>query len=74
MIKHKLINLKTKEEHLCDVVEKDGYKIYVSENPPSCTCGICEGGRVMIATDNPALPLPQVVGYEVQQPITLYYK
>lgn len=34
MKKYKLINLKTKEEHLCDVVEKDGYKIYVSETPP----------------------------------------
>lgn len=41
-MKYKLINNKTKEEHLCDKVTIDGFDYYVSDKQPFLDCFICD--------------------------------
>lgn len=75
-MKYRLINLETKEEHLCEKVILDGFDYYVSDEKPSpCNptnvcmahitkpcdkCGKYQG-RILIATNNSNLDISKIV-------------
>ena len=74
-MKYKLINQKTKEEHLCDKVTIDGFDYYVNEdvslfkdgqtfitkeNIIHTTYGWNFGDKVIICTNNPNIDIPKV--------------
>lgn len=67
MSKYKLINLKTKEEHLCDKVTIDGFDYYVNDY----ISDEVDGGLtkipfeklilIAVTTNNPNIDIPKVV-------------
>ena len=80
-MKYKLINTKTKEEHLCDKVTIDGFDYYVSDETPKKEGERCYSYYIneltmyglphkiqckkVIATNNPNIDIPKV-GSEVE--------
>jgi hypothetical protein len=87
MKKYKLINLKTKEEHLCDKVTIDGFDYYVGDGEIKLNDPITDKYRVwfwrddcsllgrkkIIATNNPHIDIPKVVD-EVEELAISYEK